>query len=80
MIWDEVRHKYPDQWLKLKILKAHEAQNNEYIDEMEVIKSIGTDDEATEELVNCSEKEIVFHTSNEVIFSEIRNIFFSYRG
>ena len=80
MVWSKIRTKYPEQWLKLKILKSHITENNEYIDDMEVIKSIKTDDEATDELVNCSDHEIVFHTHNEVIYSEIRNIFFSYRG
>jgi len=80
MKWSEIRQKYPTQWLKLKILKSHESGDKEYIDEMDVIKVIETDDEATDMLVNCAENEIVFHTSNEVIFSEIRNIFFSYRS
>ena len=80
MVWSKIRTKYPEQWLKLKILKSHITENNEYIDDMEVIKSIKTDDEATDELVNCTDQEIVFHTHNEIIYSEIRNIFFSYRG
>jgi len=80
MKWNEIRQEYPSQWLKLKILKSHEAEGKEFIDDMDVLKVIKTDDEATDMLVNCLENEIVFHTSNEVIFSEIRNIFFSYRS
>jgi hypothetical protein len=80
MKWNEIRQEYPSKWLKLKILKSHESDGKEFIDDMDVIKTIETDDEATDMLVNCLENEIVFHTSNEVIFSEIKNIFFSYRS
>ena len=80
MKWNEVRKIYPNQWVKLLILNSHEDENKEYIDEMEVIKNFTSDDEATNELVNCSDKEIVYHTSKEEIYSEIRNIFFSYRN
>jgi len=78
MTWNEVRQKYPGQWVKLQILKSHEENNKEYVDQMEVIKPID-DEDATDELVTCKDNEIVFHTDNEVIYSEIRNIFFSYR-
>ena len=47
---------------------------------MQVTKNFTSDDEATDELVNCSDNEIVYHTSKEEIYSEIRNIFFSYRN
>ena len=49
MKWNEIRHKYPTQWLKLKILKSHEAGDKEYINEgifnalvekMEVISAV----------------------------------------
>ena len=78
MTWNEVKQKYPSQWVKLQILKSHEFDNKEYIDEMTVISDID-DDIATDELVSCKENEIVFHTDNAEIYSEIRNIFFSYR-
>ncbi len=78
MTWNEVRQNYPSQWVKLLILKSHEENNKEYIDDIKLIKIV-SDDEATDELVSCKDNEIVFHTDNEVIYSEIRNIFFSYR-
>ncbi|MGH4140028.1 hypothetical protein [Clostridium sp.] len=80
MKWNKIRDIYPNQWVKLLILNSHEAENKEYIDEMEVIKNFTSDDEATDELVNCTDKELVYHTSKEEIYSEIRNIFFSYRN
>lgn len=80
MKWNEVRIMYPNQWVKLLILNSHETKDKEYIDDMQVTKNFTSDDEATDELVNCTDKEIVYHTSKEEIYSEIRNIFFSYRN
>ena len=80
MKWTEVRNIYPNQWVKLLILNSHEAEDKEYIDEMHVTRNFTSDDEATDELVNCTNNEIVYHTSKEEIYSEIRNIFFSYRN
>lgn len=79
MKWNEVREKYPNKWLKLLILNSHESENKEYIDDMDVLTILNNEDDATDELVNCSDKEIVYHTGKNEIYSEIRNIFFSYR-
>ncbi len=78
MKWNEVRKQYPDEWLKLQILNSHEIDNKEYIDDMSVINILNNEDDATQELVKCGDKEIVYHTTKEEIYSEIRNIF-SYR-
>lgn len=42
---------------------------------MEVIKTIYSDLEAGRELVKCKENEVVYHTSHDEIYMEIRNIF-----
>lgn len=75
MTWNEVRQSYPNQWVKLNIIKNHVDSNKEYIDEMEVVRTIQTDLEAGRELVKCLENEVVYHTSHEEIYVEIRNIF-----
>ena len=75
MTWREVKMKYPNQWVKLLITKNHVDDNKEYIDEMDVIATICTDLEAGRELVKCSENEVVYHTSHDEIYVEIRNIF-----
>lgn len=80
MKWNEIKKIYPNQWVKLLILSSHETNDKEYIDEMEVLKSFTSDDEATDALVDCTDKEIVYHTNKDEIYSEIRNIFFSYRN
>lgn len=75
MNWEEIKKQYSEQWLKLKILKKHIDDNKEYIDEMEVISTISSNLEAGRELVKCSESEVVYHTSHNEIYVEIRNIF-----
>lgn len=80
MKWNEIREIYPNQWVKLLILSSHETNDKEYIDEMEVLKNFTSDDEATDALVDCTDKEILYHTNKDEIYSEIRNIFFSYRN
>ncbi|MDQ2086328.1 hypothetical protein RBH29_07780 [Herbivorax sp. ANBcel31] len=75
MKWEDLREKYPNKWLKLKILQSHVEGNKEIIDDMEVIEIINSDLEAGRELVKCSENEVVYNTSNDKIFIEIRNIF-----
>ncbi|NSW90111.1 MAG: hypothetical protein HPY74_05375 [Firmicutes bacterium] len=75
MKWEEVRQAYPHQWVKLKVLKSHLEDNKEYIEEMEVIKTIDSDLEAGRELGKCKESEVVYHTFHEEIYLEIRNIF-----
>ncbi|MBC8062156.1 MAG: hypothetical protein H7Y18_16005 [Clostridiaceae bacterium] len=79
MKWNEVQKQYPDKWVKLQILASHEIDNKEYIDDMSILHILNNEEEATDELVNCGDKEIVYHTTKEEIYSEIRNIFFSYR-
>lgn len=75
MLWHEIRQNYPNQWVKLNILKNHIDGNKEFIDEMEIIKTIENDLEAGQELVKCKGNEVVFHTFHENIHLEIRNIF-----
>lgn len=79
MKWKEVRESYPNQFVKLKILESHVEGNKKYIDEMAVIKLIYDNKEATKELVNSKDDVIVYHTGNEKIVIEIRNIK-GYRG
>lgn len=74
MKWEEVRKLYPNQFVKLQILKSHMNENKKYIDDMAVIKVIEDKREATKELVNAGEGILVYHTGNEDIIVEIRNI------
>jgi hypothetical protein len=64
MKWDEMRKSYPNQWVKFEILKSHTKDNILYIDDMEFIKKIKDDLEATNELRNSTGHQLVYHTSH----------------
>ena len=71
MKWDEVRKLYPDQWVKLKIIDSHKDESYLYIDEMEIIKPINSDKEATLELTTSTGNNLVFHTSHDIIKTKL---------
>jgi hypothetical protein len=71
MRWDEVRRIYPNQFVKLQILASHIDKDKQYIDEVAVIGTV-KEQNATKELLNCTEKTIVYHTKNENITLTIR--------
>ena len=75
MKWEDVRNTYPNQWVKMNIIKSHTQDGKEYIDDMDVIKTIISDREAGRELVKSKENEVVYHTSHDEIYLEIRNVF-----
>lgn len=60
--------------MKLQILDSHLKGNNKIIDDMSVIQAIGYNKSATKELMNCSEGTVVYHTANENITIEVKNI------
>ncbi|MGO1368845.1 MAG: hypothetical protein ACTHVE_05540 [Senegalia sp. (in: firmicutes)] len=74
MKWDEVREIYPNKFVKIKILDSHTVDNKKIIDEMAVIKVFEDNQEATKELVKSKYDEVVYHTGNEKIIIELRNI------
>lgn len=71
MKWDEVRKLYPDQWVKLQVINSHTDDSYLYIDEMQVIKPIENDKAATLELTKSIGKNLVFHTSHDVIKTKL---------
>lgn len=71
MKWSEIKELYPNRWVKLKILKSHEKDGYLYIDDMEFIKVISNDKEATKELVGTKDDSLVYHTSHEVIRTKL---------
>lgn len=69
--WSEVRKAYPDQFVKLKVLSSYVKNNQEFIEEMAVVKSIP--DELTRKgLLNSKRDEFVYYTSHKNIVLEIR--------
>jgi hypothetical protein len=71
MKWSEVRRLYPNQFVKLKVLSSHIKNEQEFIEDMAVIKPV-SDEQATIELLNSKGDELVYHTANENIVLEIR--------
>lgn len=71
---EDVRKTYPNTFVKLQILDSHLEGNNKIIDEMAVIKVIDDNKSATKELMNCREGTVVYHTANENITIEVKNI------
>jgi len=79
MKWEEVRKLYPNKFVKLQILEYHMEGNKKYIDDMAVIKVIEDNREATRELVRAKDNTLVYHTANESITLEVKNMR-AYRG
>ena len=79
MKWEEVRKLYPNKFVKLQVLEYHMEGNKKYIDDMAVIKAIEDNREATRELVRAKDSTLVYHTTNESINLEVKNIR-AYRG
>jgi len=73
--WEEVQKQYPDQWVKLKIKESNISEGKKKIEDMEVIKTINDEKKVGRELGSCNDDEIVYHTSREEIFIEVKNIF-----
>ncbi len=71
MKWTEIRELYPNQWVKLRILKSHEREGYLYIDDIEFIKIISNDRDATRELVGSKDDSLVYHTSHEIIRTKL---------
>jgi hypothetical protein len=79
MKWEEVRKLYPNKFVKLQVLEYHMEGNKKYIDDMAVIKAIEDNKEATQELVRAKDSTLVYHTANESINLEVKNVR-AYRG
>lgn len=72
MKWGEVREIYPNQFVKIKVLKSYFKNDEEVIDDVAVIDSID-ESEATKELLSSKGDILVYHTSKENIVLKIRN-------
>ena len=79
MKWEEVRKIYPNRFVKIQILESHMDGNVSKIDDVSVIKAFNDSKEATRELVRTKDDILVYHTENENIEVEVKQIF-GYRG
>lgn len=72
MKWEEARDIYPNQFIKLKVLKSHIENNAEYVEDIAIIGPVSEKD-ATRELLKSKDSLLVFHTKKENIILKIRN-------
>lgn len=79
MKWEEVRKIYPNRFVKIQILDSKIEGNKRYITDMAVIEAYEGNEEATKELVRAKDDILVYHTGNERIDIEIKQIF-GFRG
>jgi len=79
MKWDEVRKLYPSQYVKLEILESQIRGYKKYVTDVAVIKPVYDKKEATRELINSKGNTLVYHTDNEEIVLEVKDIK-GYRG
>ncbi|MFC3747412.1 hypothetical protein [Paenibacillus sp. GCM10012306] len=79
MRWDEIKERFPDEWVVLEATKAYSKEGHRYIEEMDVIESF---DDSTKALKRYSElhKEAphreycFFHTSRPSVVAKERYV------
>lgn len=72
MRWEEVRKLYPNQFVKIKILKSYFKHDKEFVEDVAIIGSVDRS-EATKELLKSKGDTVVYHTSKEEVVLIIRN-------
>jgi formylmethanofuran dehydrogenase subunit D len=71
MEWQEVRLLYPNQFVKLQVLKSHLQGDQEIIEEVAVIETV-SDEDATRELLQSKGDQLVYHTNHKEIVLKVR--------
>lgn len=72
MKWKEVKKTYPDQFVKIQILKSHIEEDKQIADDVAVIDTVD-DSDATKELMTSKGDILVYHTSKDKVVLKIRN-------
>lgn len=65
MKWNEIREKYPNQFVLLKALKSHVDGDKKIVDDVALVKIIENSKEANELLIRSKGDTFVFHTSKD---------------
>lgn len=74
MRWNEIREKYPNQFVLLKALKSHIDGNKKIIDDVALVRIIENSKEANELLIRSRGDTFVFHTAkDELVLTIIQN-------
>lgn len=72
MKWQDVREAYPNQFVKIEILKSRIEDHRQIIEDVAVIDIID-EKEATKELLASKGNMLVYHTSKSDLLVKIRN-------
>jgi len=73
MAWDEVKNKYPSQWVLIEAINAHTDNDKRIVEEMDVLECFGEDgDKAFKKYIELhktnKEKEYyIYHTSHPIL-------------
>ncbi|MCY6354489.1 hypothetical protein [Clostridium sp. ZS2-4] len=65
MKWNEIREKYPNQFVLLKALKSHVNGDKKIVDDVALVKIIENSKEANELLIRSKGDTFVFHTAKD---------------
>lgn len=65
MKWNEIREKYPEQFVLLKAIKSHVNGNKKIVDDVALVKIIENSKEANDLLIRSKGDTFVFHTSKD---------------
>ena len=72
MKWSEIQELYPNKFVVLQSLKERIEGNYIYFDEVALIEVIEDDKKASNLLTRCRGSKFIYHTSNELVYMEIR--------
>ena len=75
MKWVDIKEKYPNSWVHLKILNKNRKDDVILVDEVELISVIESDNDARDILLKCTGDNFVYHTSKDMIEIEVRRRF-----
>jgi len=65
MKWNEIREKYPNQFVLLKSLKSHVDGDRKIVDDAALVRLIENSKEANDLLIRSKGDTFVFHTLKE---------------
>ncbi|WEG10777.1 hypothetical protein PU629_11325 [Pullulanibacillus sp. KACC 23026] len=71
MKWQEVRERFPNQFVRVSILNFHQDGDLKIVDDVAINKTL-TNEEANQEFFKSAPDEIIYHTSNEELIIHIR--------
>lgn len=72
MNWEDVQKMYPNQYVKLTVLKSHLEDDVKVVTDVALVNVIADPKTATKELMKSKDNTIVYHTGSERIVIKMR--------